>query len=49
MKKIIIAALVFLFAGCASYSHENSGRDKHSPHHEEGRDGGDREHPGIRR
>ena len=49
MKKILLVALVFLFAGCASYWNENSDHDRRSHHHEEGRDaGGDRQHPGTR-
>ena len=49
MKKILLVALVFLFAGCASYWHENSDHDRRSHHHEEGRDaGGDRPHSGTR-
>jgi hypothetical protein len=48
MKKILFTALLFLFAGCTSYWHDNSRDDRRSPHHEESRDGGVREHPGTR-
>jgi uncharacterized lipoprotein YajG len=53
MKKILLAALIFLFAGCSAYWHDNSRNDKRSHHQNEIRGTGngndnEREHQNYR-